>query len=253
MEAIPSPTIQQLKSLYPTRAESLRVHPILGNPWYLVAAVAFNVARKPEAVISVYKAVLEDLRAHNNNQVNIDDHVTLVKRIHEALLKASLIDGIPRSVTTASLLNSVVPKIVLEKLASPLRDFDRSFSNIAFHGRQFFSELFGVELGEGRTRDLLDTSSPDIATFAAGSYGLLAGHSSVLSLLETSYILVTANVLDDSPRVVCWAYVAAMQNGATIEETKAIRDMTLKVASLSGVTLREKVPEVVAKELIQVY
>ncbi|KAJ8516360.1 hypothetical protein ONZ45_g6311 [Pleurotus djamor] len=272
MDTLSPAAIQELKSLYPTPTESLRLHPVLGNPWYLVAAVAFNAARKPEAVISVYKAVLEDLEKHSDKDVNIDDHVTLVKRIHEALLKASLINGIPRvsidillvlivfdlsriskTVTTASLLNTVVPKSILEKLSSPLRDFDRPFSDIALHGRQFFSELFGDDVGEGQSQYLLNTSSPDIGIFTAASYGLILGYSSVLSLLETSYIHLAANILDDSPRVVYWFYLAAQQHGATIEETKAIRDMALKVASLSNITLQEKVPEVVAKELLQIY
>ncbi|KAJ8516365.1 hypothetical protein ONZ45_g6321 [Pleurotus djamor] len=248
MDALSPSTIYELKALYPAPAESLRLHP--GS--YATALLSFKPTT-PKAVVSIYKAVLEDLRADGNDDVNFDDHVTLVSKLQETLLKASLFNGIPRAVTTMSLLNSAVPKSVLEKFSSPLRDFTRPFSDMALHSHQFLSDFFGDDIAKGPAQDLLNSCSPDIGILTTGSYALVLGHSTVLSSIETSCILIAASILNDFPREVCWFYRAAMEQGATIGEIQAIRDMALKVASLSGVTLREKVPEVVAKDLIQVY
>ncbi|KAJ8474646.1 hypothetical protein ONZ45_g15878 [Pleurotus djamor] len=248
MEPISSAAIQQLKSLYPTPVISLPLHPILDHPWYLVAAVAFNAARRPEAVISVYEIVLKDIRAHGNKDVEVDDHVTLVKKIHEALLKASITNGMARAVTTILQLNSAVPKSVLDRLSSPLRPF----SDLASQGSQFLKKMFG-EVEGAKAQDLIKASPPDIGTFTSVYYGLVLGYSSAVSTLETSYALIAAGILDDYPREVCWFYLAALRQGATIDQTKAVREMALKAASLSKFALREKVPEVVAKDLIKVY
>ncbi|KAJ8516361.1 hypothetical protein ONZ45_g6312 [Pleurotus djamor] len=251
MEKVSSAAIQQLKSLYPSTAESMCLHPVLDNPWYLVAAVAFNAARQPESVLSVYKFVLEDLRTHYNNVVDDADHVSLVKKIQEALLKTSITNGIPRTVTTILLLNSIVPKAILETLSqTPLRDFDRSFSDLASHGSQFLSETFG-EVEGAQAQGLIKSSTPDIGMFTNVSYGLILGYSSVVSLLETSYIFIAASILDEFPRQARWYYLAAVRQGSTIDQIKAVREMALKVASLSNITLREKVPEVVATELLR--
>ncbi|KAJ8516366.1 hypothetical protein ONZ45_g6320 [Pleurotus djamor] len=248
MDTLSPAVIQQLKSLYPATADS----PVLENPWYLVAVVAFNAARHPEAVVSVYKVVLEELRVQSDD-VDFEDHVTLVRRIKEALLKASVTDGIPRAVTTMLLLNSVVPKDILETLSqTPVRDFSRPFSDLASHGTQFLTEAFG-EVEGAQAQDLINSSSPDSAMLTTVAYGLILGHGSVVSTLETTYILIAASILDEFPRQVSWFYLAAMRHGATIEETKAVREMALKVASLTNTTFRGAVPEVVAKEMIQVH
>ncbi|KAJ8474649.1 hypothetical protein ONZ45_g15876 [Pleurotus djamor] len=252
MDAISSATLRELKSLYHTPPDSLRLHPILDNPWYLVAAVAFNAARRPEVVVSVYNVVLEDLRTHGNGDVNAEDHITLVKKIQEALLKASVTSGVPRALTAILFLDSAVLNSILEKLSSPLRDFDRPFSDLTSQGRQFLSDMFGEDKGTS-AHSIINSSSPDMGIFLTTSYGLVLSHCSIVSLLETSYCFITASILDDFPRQVPWFYLAAMRHGASIEEVQAIRDIAIKVASLIDVTFREKVPEVVAKELIQVY
>ncbi|KAJ8516346.1 hypothetical protein ONZ45_g6332 [Pleurotus djamor] len=243
MDTLSPTVIQQLKSLYPYSK-------ILGI-WSL--SVAFNAARHPEAVVSVYKVVLEELRVQSDDDVDFEDHVTLVRRIKEALLKASVTDGIPRAVTTMLLLNSVVPKDILETLShTPVRDFSRPFSDLASHGTQFLTEAFG-EVEGAQAQDLINSSSPDSAMLTTVAYGLILGHGSVVSTLETTYILIAASILDEFPRQVSWFSLAAMRHGATIEETKAVREMALKVASLTNTTFRGTVPEVVAKEMIQVH
>ncbi|KAJ8516348.1 hypothetical protein ONZ45_g6330 [Pleurotus djamor] len=252
MDVISSTAIQQLKSHFPTTSELLGRHAVLDHPWYLIAVVAFSAARQPEAAISVYKVVLEGLRAHGNGDVNVEDHVTLVKRIQEALLKASLINGIPRAATTLLLLNSTVPKSILDKLSTPSRDFTKPLSDLTSDGRQFFNEAYG-EVEGAKAQGFIDAHSPDFGIYAAASCGLILGHSSVLSFLETSYILISASILNDSPREASWYYLAAMRHGATIDQTKRVREMALKVASLSDARLREVFPEVVPQELIQPY
>ena len=42
--------------------------------------------------------------------------------------------------------------------------------------------------------------------FAAASWGFILGHSSVLSLVETAFVLTAASILNDFPREVCFLH-----------------------------------------------
>ncbi|KAJ8516368.1 hypothetical protein ONZ45_g6322 [Pleurotus djamor] len=251
--------IQHLKSLYKTPSR-LPSHPVLDNPWYIVAAVAFNAARQPESIISVYQSVLEDLKS--NGYTSDEDHVTLVEKLREALLHASLTNGIPRdnlsrlrilkALTTVLLLNSVVPKSITERLSSPVRDRAVSIADLEVQGRHIVSQMYGVAEGN-KLQSLIDSSFPDFAMFDTIAFGLVHGQNPALSMLEAAYALIAAGILNDHPREVSWYYLYAMRHGATIDEVKAVREMALKVASFTKFTLREEVPEVVPKESLPLY
>ncbi|KAJ8518239.1 hypothetical protein ONZ45_g4670 [Pleurotus djamor] len=251
MDAI-STIIQQLKSLYKTPPDSLRLpsHPVLDNPWYLVAAVSFNAARQPEAIIDIYQSVLEDLKS--NGYYSGDDHAVLVKKLQGALLHASTTSGQARVVTTIMLLNGAVPQSILDRLSTPLPDMNMSMSDLEARGRYIINKTFG-QTGGAKLQSIIDSACPSIAMFRMISFGFVHDCSTVLSPLETSYVLLASSIFNDFPREVCWYYLAAMEHGATVDEVKSIRRMALEVASYTKITLREEVPEVVPKESLPVY
>lgn len=67
----------------------------------------------------------------------------------------------------------------------------------------------------------------------------------VLSQVEVSYILVAALIAMDTPRQIAWHLVNAQHGGASLEEAKAVRDISMRVAARSGIQWRDAVPEVV--------
>ena len=70
------------------------------------------------------------------------------------------------------------------------------------------------------------------------------GQTDVLSQVEVSYILVAALISVDTPRQIVWHLANAQHGGATVEETKAIRKISMVVAEKCGVKWRDGVPEV---------
>jgi len=61
---------------------------------------------------------------------------------------------------------------------------------------------------------------------------------------ETSFVIATANIAMGTPRQIAWHLRNAMNGGATLEEVEAVRKIAIEVASKSGVTRNEEVPEI---------
>lgn len=63
---------------------------VLGNPWYIVASVAFSASNRPDGVVSVFKFVSEELAAQDAPR---RDHQILFRKLKDALFKAGLLTG----------------------------------------------------------------------------------------------------------------------------------------------------------------
>ena len=75
-------------------------------------------------------------------------------------------------------------------------------------------------------------------------YGFTYGHTEILSALETSYTLVAALIAGDTPQQIFWHLNGARRGGATLSEVKAVRDISIEVASRCGIQWSHGVPDV---------
>lgn len=75
-------------------------------------------------------------------------------------------------------------------------------------------------------------------------YGLIYGHDSCLSQLETSFTMVASLVASDTPRQINWHMSNARRGGATLEEVQAIRTISMQVSEKAGVKWKAGVPEI---------
>ncbi|KAJ8474259.1 hypothetical protein ONZ45_g16009 [Pleurotus djamor] len=209
--------LQHLKSLYPFPEKAPHRSLVLDNPWYIVASVAFSASNRPEHVAEVYKFVSEEL----NSQ---DDHTLL-------------------AINSLIALNDITPKAISESIGTLSRDTSLSLEDYSSSGRQNFENIYGET--SGPVQCLLDTIYPDLGWFSRTiGYGVVYGHHSVLSPIETSYVLVTSIIANDTPKQINWHLAGARRQGASLEEVKAVRQIAVEAAAFSGITWREGVPEV---------
>lgn len=75
-------------------------------------------------------------------------------------------------------------------------------------------------------------------------YGITYGATDVLSQVEISYVLVAALISMDTPRQIGWHLANAQHGGASLEEAKAIRQISIEVAEKSGIKWKDAVPEI---------
>lgn len=69
-------------------------------------------------------------------------------------------------------------------------------------------------------------------------------HLHILGQLHTSYAIVAALIAMDTPRQIGWHLANCRRGGATLEEVKAVREISMEVARACGVSSRDGVPEV---------
>lgn len=69
----------------------------------------------------------------------------------------------------------------------------------------------------------------------------------MLPALETSYTLVAALIAGDTPQQISWHLNGARRGGATLDEVKAVRQISMEVAAQCGITWSDGVPEVPEK------
>ena len=74
-------------------------------------------------------------------------------------------------------------------------------------------------------------------------YGVVYGGADVLTQVESSFVIATANIAMGTPRQIAWHLKNAMNGGATLEEVQAVRKIAIEVSSKAGVTWNEDIPE----------
>jgi len=76
------------------------------------------------------------------------------------------------------------------------------------------------------------------------AYGYVYSFPGVLSPAETSFAMVAALIATDVPRQIGWHLNGAVRNGASVEEVKAVREISMEVSKMAGVTWKADIPEV---------
>ena len=76
------------------------------------------------------------------------------------------------------------------------------------------------------------------------AYGSVYGHLDILNQLETSFVMVSTLIAVDTPRQINWHLDNARRGGASLEQTRAVRQIAIEVSLSVGIKWREGVPEV---------
>lgn len=146
----------------------------------------------------------------------------------------------------------------------PFRDTNRSIQDYAKDGRALFAAMYGENADNVQT--LLDNAYPDMGNYSTFplvllpgfaqlcrvvgwfsntiGYGVVYGGANVLTQPESSFVIATANIAMGTPRQIAWHLKNAMNGGASFEEVQAVRKIAIEVASKSGVSWNEEIPEV---------
>ncbi|KAF8061658.1 AhpD-like protein [Lyophyllum atratum] len=227
--------LNQLKSIYPLKSSSSG---FFSNPWYIITAVAFCASNRAEEVPRVFQHALRDLKAETEG---LEEQRLLARKFRDALFKAGLTAGYPRTINSLVALNEVMPEELRD--TTTMRRTDTPIEQYEKTGEVLFRSIYGETADS--VQNLLDTVYPDMGWFSNTiGYGLTYGFADILSPLETSYTLVAALIASDSPRQIQWHLDGARRRGATYQETQAVRMISMEVAALSGILWRDGVPEV---------
>ena len=76
------------------------------------------------------------------------------------------------------------------------------------------------------------------------AYGAVYGFTEITDQLETSYALVGTLIAGDTPLQINWHLNNARRGGATLEQARAVRQISIDTANVTGVIWKNQVPEV---------
>lgn len=75
-------------------------------------------------------------------------------------------------------------------------------------------------------------------------YGITYCGPDILTQIEISYLLSATLIAMDTPRQMGWHLANAQHGGASLEEAKAVRQISIEVAEKAGIQWRNSVPEI---------
>ncbi|KAF9870822.1 carboxymuconolactone decarboxylase [Colletotrichum karsti] len=204
----------------PALLVSIRNRPhIPSHAWYFIAATTLTVLNRPEEIPQIYKHVMKHGVGPDDLKPGADEQLTVSRKLREALIKASAVGGLPKTINSLMELKKVTPEHLRDEPdnngsldVSPTarnRDIHHTpISKIFERGHDFWNNIYGKI--SRRIMSQLDRSgTEDLGLTARLMYGYVLSNTNVLSPLETSYVLIAglipqdASVLQDGGAS-CW-------------------------------------------------
>ncbi|KAK7425410.1 hypothetical protein QQZ08_008089 [Neonectria magnoliae] len=190
--------------LTPALLTTIRKQPDLPrNSWYLITATTLSILNRPDELPKVYAHAIEESLDTTETLAEHKDQLQVSRRMREALVKASAVGGMPKTINALMALKSVTPEEYLdtasggENPSSRYRDlYETTAPQVLQRGQIFFDKLYGKIAR--RVMGQMDRSgSEDLGLMARLVYGYILSNTDVLSPTETSFVLIASLIPQD--------------------------------------------------------
>ncbi|EON63315.1 hypothetical protein W97_02542 [Coniosporium apollinis CBS 100218] len=238
--------------LTPSLLSSIRAHPHLPqHTWYFIAGVTLSVLNRPDEIPKVFSYALEHGvdAAHDKElgqkELAHAEQLRIARKLRESLVKSAAIVGLPKTINALlSLKSATPPSLHDEPMAySPsariVEVYDMPSSQILQRGQRFFDKVYGKV--SKRVMGQMDRSgTEDLGVVARLMYGYLLSNTRVLSPMESSFVLLAGLIPQDVNPQLKGHLKGALNNGATVEEVRAVREIVIRICEASGM---KKLPD----------
>ncbi|KAF5018718.1 hypothetical protein F66182_9277 [Fusarium sp. NRRL 66182] len=190
--------------LTPALLAAIRKQPNLPpNTWYFIAATTLSALNRPAELPKVFRCAIEgNSDAFEEGTPSQDEQLHISKRLREALLKASAVGGLPKTINALFALKTATPERLLDESgadesSSRYRDiYDTPPSQVLERGQNFFNSIYGKI--SRRIMGQMDRSgAPDLGLLARLTYGYVLSNTDVLTPAETSFVLIASLIPQD--------------------------------------------------------
>ena len=224
------------QSALSTLLASIRVTPHLpAQSWYIVAAATFSSLNRPEQIPHVFEYALD-----KDSQGSQELQLQIARRMREALVKTAPIGGLPKSINALAALKKVTPPALQDEPLTyspsqrPIELYDIPSSRIMNRGQNFFDKIYGKV--SKRVMGQMDRSADDLGITARIMYGYILSNTRILSPAETSFVVLAGLIPQDVNPQLKGHLKGALNNGATVEEVRAVREVVVRLCEASGMT-----------------
>ncbi|OHE90660.1 carboxymuconolactone decarboxylase [Colletotrichum orchidophilum] len=242
MTAIPLPIAT------PALLASLRNQPhVPKHAWYFIAATTLTILNRPDEIPHIYNHVMRHGLGPDDVMPGPEEQLTILRKLREALVKASAVGGLPKTINSLMELKKVTPEHLLDEpqgensavSSSPTaRNMDvhhTPSSKILQRGQGFWDNIYGKI--SRRVMGQMDRSgTEDLGLTARLMYGYILSNTNVLSPVETSYVLIAGLIPQDVNPQLKGHLRGALNCGASVEEVRAVRAIVMDICKASGMS-----------------
>ncbi|KAH9210855.1 AhpD-like protein [Leptodontidium sp. 2 PMI_412] len=229
----------------PSLLKYMQTHPqVPEHTWYFIAATTLTILNRPDEIQVVFNHALSNGQDH----LPLDYHQQLLiaRRTREALLKASSVGGVPKTINALLALKNVTPVHLqadgFDQQSPTGRRFDIyevTPSKVLQRGQNFFEKVYGKIAG--RVMRQMDASgTEDLGLIARLMYAHILSNTSILNGVETSYVLIAALIPQDVNPQLKGHLRGAQNGGATVEEVRAVRSIVMRICEGAGMRKLEE-------------
>ncbi|KAK6080182.1 carboxymuconolactone decarboxylase [Seiridium cupressi] len=229
-----------VSAMTPAFLATLRNYPTLPrHSWYIIAASALTILNRPDEIARVYSFAMERGSHGAELRPSQEDRLTISRRIREALIKTSAVGGVPKTINSLLSLKQVTPEELLDEPGSPSptgrpKDvYEVQSSEILERGRSFFDKIYG-KIAKRIMGQMDRSGTEDLGLAARLVYGHILSNTSILSPTETSFVLIAGLIPQDVNPQLKGHLRGALNLGATVEEVRAVREVTVLICDAFG-------------------
>ncbi|KAL0932993.1 carboxymuconolactone decarboxylase [Colletotrichum truncatum] len=229
----------------PTLIASIRNRPhVPRQAWYFIAATTLTVLNRPDEIPRIYNHVMKHGVGPDDLEPGPDEQITISRKLREALIKASAVGGLPKTINALMELKKVTPEHLLDKPQgddalnnSPTgRYVDvhcTPSSKILERGQHFWSNIYGKI--SRRIMSQMDRSgTEDLGLMARLIYGYVLSNTDVLTSVETSFVLIAGLIPQDVNPQLKGHLRGALNGGASADEVRAVRSIVIEICEACG-------------------
>ncbi|EKG18309.1 Carboxymuconolactone decarboxylase [Macrophomina phaseolina MS6] len=233
--------------LTPALLHTFRSHPKLPeHVWYYVTGVALSALNRPDELSTVLAYALGDGRdasssapGASSEKLSIEQQLYIVRRMREGLLKSAALVGVPKVINAILALKKTTPEHLLDGPDSPSPSgrtaeiYRTTAPAILERGQTFFEKLYGKI--SRRVMGQMDRSgTEDLGLTARLMYGYILSNEKILDAKETSFVAIAGLIPQDVNPQLKGHLRGALNNGATVAEIKAVREIVIIICKAAG-------------------
>ncbi|CAN6610890.1 peroxisomal protein 2 [Trichomonascus vanleenenianus] len=218
--------------LTPERLKQLASYPLLSSSWYFVAAATLNVCNQPDDIPLIFQYMMSQPQVKGNREAEKE----VIQKIREALLKCAALSGLPKTINSLTQLKNITPEYLKETEVHREQTAPADPST----GATFFDAVYGKV--SKRIRNQMASAYPDLDQYTIHHvYAPLLSYTKILSPKETSLVVCACLIPQDVNPQLKGHLKGALNNGATVEEMRSLREMSITISNWCGITWKSEV------------
>ncbi|KAI9771879.1 MAG: hypothetical protein M1840_001649 [Geoglossum simile] len=186
---------------------------------------------RPGEIGSLLRYAVDGLGEHG-------EQLKVARRMREALVKSAAVGGLPKAINALLSLKSATQPSLLDPPATtfPSRTTESSTtppSHFFLRGQHFWDTTYG-KISHRVMSQLDNAGTPDLGFTARLMYGYLLSDTNVLTPAESSFCLLAGLIPQDVNPQLKGHLKGALNNGATVDEVRAVRDVVIQMCEAAG-------------------